>query len=109
MMANENAERAILAGRGISAPSTNPNSRGILYKVELRKIPYLPALDGVRAVAVLLVVWSHFPYVSDSTISIAIWKIGQALRVGYFGVDLFFVLSGFLITRILLNELERTG
>lgn len=75
----------------------------------LRKIPYLPALDGVRAVAVLLVVWSHFPYVSDSAISMSIWKVGQALRVGYFGVDLFFVLSGFLITRILLSELERTG
>jgi peptidoglycan/LPS O-acetylase OafA/YrhL len=76
---------------------------------DLRKIPYLPALDGVRAVAVLLVVWSHFPYISDSAISISIWKVGQALRVGYFGVDLFFVLSGFLITRILVNELERTG
>jgi hypothetical protein len=36
MMENESAERTILAGRGISAPSTNPNSRGILYKVELR-------------------------------------------------------------------------
>ncbi|MEH2477993.1 hypothetical protein V1282_001350 [Nitrobacteraceae bacterium AZCC 2146] len=35
MMENESAERTILAGRGISAPSTNPNSRGILYKVEL--------------------------------------------------------------------------
>ena len=35
-MENESAERTILAGRGISAPSTNPNSQGILYKVELR-------------------------------------------------------------------------
>jgi hypothetical protein len=36
-MENESAERTILAERGISAPSTNQNSREILYKVELRK------------------------------------------------------------------------
>ena len=36
MMENESAERTILAERGISAPSTNQNSREILYKVELR-------------------------------------------------------------------------
>jgi len=77
--------------------------------VDVKKIPYLPALDGVRGIAVLLVVWSHFPYVTDSAVSMSIWKVGQALRVGYFGVDLFFVLSGFLITRILLNELQQTG
>jgi hypothetical protein len=34
-MENESAERTILAERGISAPSTNQNSREILYKVEL--------------------------------------------------------------------------
>ncbi|CAN5308547.1 acyltransferase [soil metagenome] len=71
--------------------------------------PYLPALDGVRAIAVLLVVWSHFPFVTGSAVSRAIWSVGQALRTGYFGVDLFFVLSGFLITRILLSELQDTG
>jgi peptidoglycan/LPS O-acetylase OafA/YrhL len=76
---------------------------------DLKTTPYLPALDGVRAIAVLLVVWSHFPYVAGSAVSLSIWKVGQALRTGYVGVDLFFVLSGFLITRILLNELKRTG
>jgi len=35
IMENESAERTILAERGISAPSTNQNSREILYKVEL--------------------------------------------------------------------------
>jgi hypothetical protein len=38
-MENESAERTILAERGISAPSTNQNSREILYKVELRAWP----------------------------------------------------------------------
>jgi hypothetical protein len=46
MMENESAERTILAGRGISAPSTNPNSRGLLYKVELRETPAIPAGDA---------------------------------------------------------------
>jgi len=39
IMENESAERTILAERGISAPSTNQNSREILYKVELRMWP----------------------------------------------------------------------
>jgi len=38
-MENESAERTILAERGISAPSTNQNSREILYKVELSVRP----------------------------------------------------------------------
>lgn len=56
---------------------------------------YLPALDGLRALAVLAVVMSHS------------WA--QALPGGWVGVDVFFVLSGFLITSILLREHDRTG
>lgn len=56
---------------------------------------YLPALDGLRALAVLAVVMSHS------------WA--QALPGGWVGVDVFFVLSGFLITSILLRERDRTG
>jgi peptidoglycan/LPS O-acetylase OafA/YrhL len=60
----------------------------------------LPVLDGVRGVAILLVMVHHFGYgASASTF------IGRLLLVlckhGELGVDLFFVLSGFLITRIL--------
>lgn len=56
---------------------------------------YLPSLDGARALAIILVVLSHIT--SDF-----LWG-------GGLGVDLFFVLSGFLITGILLREEERTG
>ena len=56
---------------------------------------YLPALDGVRSFAVLAVVFFHARQ--------------QWFPGGYIGVDIFFVLSGFLITTILLEEREATG
>jgi peptidoglycan/LPS O-acetylase OafA/YrhL len=55
-----------------------------------RHLPYQPGLDGLRALAVLAVMAYHFGI--------------RALRGGLFGVDLFFVLSGFLITTLLLRE-----
>lgn len=54
---------------------------------------YLPALDGLRAVAVAAVLAFH---------------LGR-VRGGFLGVDVFFVVSGFLITRLLLAERETTG
>ncbi len=58
--------------------------------------PKIPELDGLRALAVLPVIAFHFSYLK--------WVVG-----GYLGVDLFFVLSGFLITSLLLAEQQRTG
>ena len=55
----------------------------------------IPALDGVRAVAVALVLISHGGI--------------PGLTGGFIGVDIFFVLSGFLITSLLVDELGRTG
>src|SRR5579859_706763 len=66
---------------------------------------YLPQLDGLRLVAFLLVfvVHSPWPSLSDPTslgglIGTTYVQVSQAL--GNFGVDLFFCLSAFLITRI---------
>lgn len=56
---------------------------------------YRPALDGMRAVAVILVLLYH------GGVS---WAAG-----GFLGVDVFFVLSGFLITSLLMQEWRRTG
>ncbi len=57
---------------------------------------YYPALDGLRAIAVLMVFASHFVAVPD------------AMNWGFAGVDIFFVLSGFLITGILYDSQYRT-
>lgn len=53
-----------------------------------------PTLDGIRAIAILAVIAYHFGYG---------WSPG-----GFLGVDVFFVLSGYLITSLLLAERERT-
>jgi peptidoglycan/LPS O-acetylase OafA/YrhL len=59
---------------------------------------YIPALDGLRAIAILMVIAAHFVISGQSSIR---WQ-PYIFSAGKTGVDLFFVLSGFLITRILL-------
>jgi peptidoglycan/LPS O-acetylase OafA/YrhL len=63
----------------------------------------IPGLDGLRAVSILLVMGSHMTSTRP---------FPAALRnnpVGNFGVLVFFVISGFLITSVLIREIERTG
>ncbi|HSP16394.1 MAG TPA: acyltransferase [Thermoanaerobaculia bacterium] len=57
----------------------------------------IPSLDGLRAIAILLVMVFHFTRGHDTGV---FWKITD---IGWAGVDLFFVLSGYLITGILLR------
>ncbi len=63
---------------------------------------HLPGLDGVRGLAILLVMLSHFIVVGDNLGKDTV--IARFLHSGYLGVDLFFVLSGFLITGILIDS-----
>ena len=72
-------------------------------------LAYNKSLDGLRAIAVLMVLWSHSPIITGSSFSQLIVNIGDIIGVGYFGVDLFFVLSGYLITSILILEKQKTG
>jgi peptidoglycan/LPS O-acetylase OafA/YrhL len=62
---------------------------------------YLPFLDGLRAISILLVLGFHQlgPFTG---------RLGAALN-GWVGVDLFFIISGFLISTILLQEREKRG
>jgi peptidoglycan/LPS O-acetylase OafA/YrhL len=56
----------------------------------MKKLNYIPELDGIRAIAIVLVLLTHANF--------------QLARFGYLGVQVFFSLSGFLITSILLLE-----
>jgi peptidoglycan/LPS O-acetylase OafA/YrhL len=69
---------------------------------------HLPALDGVRGLAILLVIWFHQTiYFQPAAGPDLIYK--RLARMGWCGVDLFFVLSGFLITGILLDARDRAA
>lgn len=66
------------------------------------------SLDFVRGIAILLVIGAHFPFdVRGDRFASALAYPG--LKVGWVGVDLFFVLSGFLIGGLLMREAENTG
>ena len=62
---------------------------------------HIPELDGLRGIAVLLVLWVHLPV---DALGEGARQFRSAVLPGNVGVDLFFVLSGFLITRILLVD-----
>jgi peptidoglycan/LPS O-acetylase OafA/YrhL len=73
------------------APRTVPRAP----KRQLSRVPYLPGLDGMRALAVVAVMLYHANHN---------WLSG-----GFLGVEVFFVISGYLITLLLIGEHERTG
>ena len=61
-----------------------------------KKLNYIEGLDGIRALAAFLVICTHWP------------SVFLSLKFGWIGVQIFFVLSGFLITRILVNSKEKS-
>jgi peptidoglycan/LPS O-acetylase OafA/YrhL len=65
----------------------------------------IPSLDGLRGIAILLVLVSHLAGTKHFFSMDAIARLGD---VGNLGVRLFFVISGFLITGLLLSEIART-
>ena len=65
----------------------------------------IPSLDGLRAVSIVMVMWAHFvPTVARDSPG---WI--RTAREATVGVDVFFVISGFLITLLLLREGDRDG
>ncbi len=76
-------------------PGGSASRRDVLFEIRERLArPRIPSLDGIRAVAVLLVILQHFGFY---------WANGAL------GVEIFFTLSGFLITWMLLRENLQTG
>ena len=80
-----------------SAPATRTTTRPVsaTRPADSARLGYRPDVDGLRALAVVLVVAFHAGVG---------WIPG-----GFVGVDVFFVISGFLITGLLVDELDRTG
>ena len=72
-----------------------PKWPSALRAEQQRQGSYVPALDGLRGLAVLLVVLFH--------------AAAPPFQGGFVGVDMFFVLSGYLITNLLLQEYQQQG
>ena len=66
----------------------------------LQKLLYRPEIDGLRAIAVISVILYHFNIKINET---------TLLNAGYLGVDIFFVISGYLIGLIILKEIKSSG
>ena len=64
------------------------------------KLPYRPEIDGLRSIAVLSIIFYHAQIIIFGD---------EFLKGGFVGVDIFFVVSGYLISRILLSELFDEG
>lgn len=97
--------QSLLFGARMSQPN---NNAAVLERKDLsaacggqQQHAYLPYLDGLRAISILLVLGFH------QLGPLTGW-IGAQLN-GWVGVDLFFIISGFLISSILLKERERKG
>jgi peptidoglycan/LPS O-acetylase OafA/YrhL len=82
------ASKAYTRGRQVATPVVPDVTGGAE-----RKLGRVPQLDGLRAVAIALVVLLHLTLAS-----------GDAAQGGWIGVDVFFVLSGFLITSLFVEE-----
>ncbi len=67
----------------------------------------IPSLDGLRALSITLVIFSHL--LGTAGFPLGGRAFGAAGDVGYLGVRVFFVISGYLITTLLLKEHGKTG
>ena len=70
---------------------------------------FVPALDGVRGVAVLVVIIHNSGWVAADSAQPLVKLFSAVAAMGWTGVELFFALSGFLITGILLDTRGRAG
>lgn len=81
--------------------NTRPIEIHFTKDLKIKKAPpvknnaYIRELDGLRALSVLLVIFFH----------LRLWRLSG----GFIGVDVFFVISGYLISRLLINEKHETG
>ncbi len=94
-----------------SAMDTSRFAKLVEYFSFQRRPDQLPELDGLRGLAVILVLMRHavrpFWPADDPVVNVFGWDFGTFMSNGWIGVDLFFILSGFLITHHILRLNER--
>ncbi len=75
---------------------------------EAPALKYIKGFDGLRAISIIMVFVTHLGFIEAIANPVYNWRVSM-LCSGNTGVNIFFVLSGFLITRILLREKLITG
>jgi len=95
-----------LADEVEAAPANAERDAAIAAAQKGAEAKQIPTLDGMRGIAVLLVLMFHFAWTFPEEGALA-KRLHDFLWSGWIGVDLFFVLSGYLITRGLVSPSKR--
>ena len=101
---------AVAAGLGATGVAPPDETGRPTDSAKPRRAVHIPALDGLRGIAILLVLVFHFSQAAYDPRATGLRALLQKLTgSGWAGVDLFFVLSGFLITSILYEAKHSAG